>query len=229
MAKAQHTHNDCITGQSMLNGLQMNLKDAIEYAGAEVKKSDCLWQYPDIIRNNLIAKTITNINIVGKDIISVSREPNTDELIYNISSIYNTDNIDRPNYALNNKDWGKSMSIDEVFNDLFKNILPAVKGIHAGDMTSTDADGVDTKEWYNTLFNKTGKKTGLKPNSKYLRLYLTNQSEPIYIFINDIVNDLSQGYNVQNSDTVMLNVNTNTNTLTAHISCITDEQINSIK
>lgn len=61
MAKTQHTHSDCIAEQSMLNGLQMNLKKAIEYAGGKVEKSDCLWEYPEIIRNSL-----TSINNIGE-------------------------------------------------------------------------------------------------------------------------------------------------------------------
>jgi hypothetical protein len=44
----------------MLNGLQMNLKNAIEYVGGKVEKSDCLWEYPEIIRNSL-----TSINNIG--------------------------------------------------------------------------------------------------------------------------------------------------------------------
>jgi hypothetical protein len=44
----------------MLNGLQMSLKNAIEYVGGKVEKSDCLWEYPEIIKNSL-----TSINNIG--------------------------------------------------------------------------------------------------------------------------------------------------------------------
>ena len=49
MSKTQHKqeHNNCIVEHSMLNGLQNNLKNAIEYAGAHVSKKDCLWEYPE--------------------------------------------------------------------------------------------------------------------------------------------------------------------------------------
>jgi hypothetical protein len=120
------------------------------------------------------------------------------------------------------------MTVDKVFDDLFANILPAVRGVHAGDMTTTDGSGTDTKTWNNTLFNMSGTKTGLQPSSKYLRLYLTCQAEPLYIYTSSAVSDLTNGYNVQNSDTVSFELNQDTMTMKAHISCITNEQINKI-
>ena len=225
MTKAKHL--DCIVEDSMLNGLQKNFKHAIEYAGAKVSKSDCLWQYPEIIKNNLVAKSINNINLLGQDIINITRVPDDTEIVYNISTIYDTTDVKRPIYASHSTIWDDAMTVDDVFKDMFKNILPAVRGVHAGDITSSDENGNDVTEWNNTLFNKKGNKTGLTPDSKYLRLYLTCQDEPLYIFINGIVNDVTEGYNIKDSDTVHLNIDAN-NTLTAHISCISVEQINAI-
>jgi hypothetical protein len=229
MNKTQHNkeHNSCIVENSMLNGLQNNLKNAIEYAGAYVSKKDCLWEYPEIIKNKLVAKTINNINVLGNDVISISQDTEDNNIVYNISTIYNTTEIELPNYVNPSNDWEDSMSIDKVFKELFTNILPAVKGIHAGDMTATDSEGNDIKPWTNTLFNKSGNKSGLNVSSKYLRLYLTSQAEPLYILINGIVTDTTIGYNVKNSDTVDLIID-ETNTLSAHISCITSEQIDTM-
>ena len=226
MVNTKHFDN-CIVEQSMINGLKTNLKDAIEYAGAKVSKSECLWKYPEIIRDNLIAKSINNINLLGKDVINITKEhDNNNEIIYNISTIYDTNNIERPNYALPSDSWGDSISINTIFNDLFKNILPAVRGVYAGDMIVTSNDGIDN-EWYNNLFDKKGCKHDLQPNSKYLRLYLTCQAEPLYILINSTITDVTGSYNIKSSDTVNLIID-NTNTLSAHISCITTEQINDI-
>lgn len=234
MAKTQYQHqnknSNCIVEHSMLNGLQMNLKDAIEYAGANVSNDDCLWQYPEIIRDNLIAKTINSVNILGQDIIKVTKTSNNDNIFeYNISTIYDTKDIKRPNYASNNDSWGDSISIDNVFNDLFNNILPSVRGIHAGDMTTTNELGNDNKIWNNTLFNKIGTKTDLVPNAKYLRLYLTCQAEPIYILIDSAISNTTNGYNVKDSDTVNFVIDDKNMTLTANILSITNEQIDSIK
>lgn len=228
MAKSKYQHSsDCIIEQSMLNGLQMNLKDAIEYAGVKVSKSDCLWQYPEIIRDNLIAKSITNINLLGNDVIHVARSSDDNEIIYTVSTIYDTSGVKRPDYAHPSNVWADEMTVDTVFNDLFKNILPAVRGVHAGDVTTTDTNGNDTTEWHNTLFNKTGLKTDLQPNTNYLRLYLTCQAEPLYILISSAITNTTCSYNVKDSDTVMLQIDKN-NTLTAHISCITKDQIDNI-
>jgi hypothetical protein len=230
MAKtySKHNHSNCIVENSMLNGLQMNLKDAIEYAGVNVSNNDCLWQYPEIIRTKLIANTINNVNLAGKDIINISQTTNDTELVYNISTLLNTKTLQRPNYSLNNEQWGEQLSVDLIFNDLFNNILPAVKGIHAGDMTVTDNNGNDTKEWNNTLFKVTGNKSGLNSNSNYLRLYLTCQAEPLYILINDNISNTSNGYNMISSDTVSVDINNDTKTITANVLTITEEQIDSL-
>ena len=233
MSKLQHSHQysnqSCIVENSMINGLQMNLKEAIEHAGATVSKNDCLWQYPDIIKNNLIAKSISNINIIGKDIITITPVQTANSLVYQISTIYDTENINRPNYADTNEQWGKELSIDSIFNDLFSNILPSVRGVHAGDITTTDKNGNDTKQWNNTLFNEIGNKTNLESNAKYLRLYLTCQAEPIYILIESAISNTTGGYNIQDSDSVYFNKDDNNMTLSAHILNITKEQIDSLQ
>lgn len=220
-------HFGGVLDNSMQNGLQMNLKDAIEDVGVKVPNSACLWQYPEIIRKNLIANTLTNVNLRGGDVIHITSTSEDNSFVYDISTKYDTYDVSRPNYATGNG-WDDEMSVDKVFDDLFKNILPAVRGVHAGDMTTTDGSGTDTKTWTNTLFDISGTKTGLQPSSKYLRLYLTCQAEPIYIYTSSAVSDLTNGYNVQNSDTVSFELNQDTMTMKAHISCITSEQINKI-
>ena len=191
-------------------------------------RSERLWEYPEIIRNNLVAKTVSNINILGKDIIDISTSLENNQMVYNISTAYDTKNVSRPNYA-SPANWGNIKSADEIFNDLFRNILPNVRGVHAGDMTTTDSNGYDTKQWYNSLFEMSGMKDGLQSNAKYLRLYLTSQPEPIYIYINaDSVSDMTNGYNLQSSETVSIIINDIDKTMTANISYITDDQINSL-
>lgn len=224
-----HNHNGGIMDNSMQNGLQINLKDAIEDVGGVVPESACLWQYPEIIRKNLSAKTVNNINVKGKDVINIYKTTDNGEDVYNISTIYDTSNIERPIYSDFSTNWSDEMSVDKVFTDLFNNILPAVRGVHAGDITITDDSGDDTKKWVNTLFNKSGYKNGLIANSKYLRLYMTHQAEPLYIFIDSAVNDLTKGYNAINSDTVEFELDDVNMTMKAHVSYITREQITSLK
>lgn len=224
-------HFNGLVDNTMKNGLQINLKDAIEDVGVNVPDSACLWQYPEIIRKNLTAKNAVaaNINLLGRDIINVSASTNDDsDIIYKISTRVNTVDLPRPSYAGRNNYWGDDLTADEIFEDLFKNILPRVSGIHAGDMTTTDGNGTDTKPWNNTLFGETGIKTGLKASSKYLRLYLNTAAEPMYIYIDSAVTDITNGFNVESSETVQFSVDSTNMTLSAHINCITDEQINSL-
>jgi hypothetical protein len=224
-----HDHKGGIMNNSMQTGLQINLKDAIEDVGGFVPESACLWQYPEIIRKNLSAKTVNHINLKGKDVINIYKTTNDGEDVYNISTIYDTSNIERPIYSDFSTIWSDEMSVDQVFTDLFNNILPAVRGVHAGDMTVTDESGVDTKKWVNTLFNKSGYKNGLNASSKYLRLYMTHQAEPLYIYINSVVDDLTKVYNAIDSDTVEFELDNANMTMKAHVSYITNEQITNLK
>ena len=227
MAKTinKHTHNG-ILNSSMSTGLQNNLKDALEDVGAQVPSSACLWEYPEIIRQNLIAKTVSVMNIMGSDIIKVTGD---DLNNYVISTEIDKKELPRPNYAKPDNSTNETATVDEVFKDLFKNILPAIRGLHAADVTATNTVGTDISDWENTLFNVKGRKTGLKPNSKYLRIYLTCQAEPLFIFVDAVLNSSINGYNVKDSDTVGFVFNDDNMTLTAHISCINDEQINNLK
>ena len=216
---------DSILENSISTGLQSNLKDSIESAGVKVPSSTCLWQYPEIIRKNLVAKTVTGINILGGDIINITSESDGDILTYNISTLFDSYGTPRPNYAWENTKWGKAITAKELFNDLFTNILPAVRGVYAGDMTITDLEGTDTKIWEHTLFNQTGRKKGLVPTSRYIRLYLTSQAEPIYVNIGNLLEEITNGYNVKNSETVKFEVDDEHKTLYAHINIINENQL----
>jgi hypothetical protein len=92
-------------------------------------------------------------------------------------------------------------------------------------MTVTNISGEDTTEWNNTLFKQTGLKTGLEPTSRYIRLYLTCQAEPVYIHIGNLVKEVTNGYNVQSSDTVEMRVDDINSSITAHINIINDSQL----
>ena len=92
---AIYNHNDgCHMGgildNSMKNGLQINLKDAIEDVGGNVPDSVCLWEYPEIIRKQLSTKTVNKINLYGKDVINISKSSENGEDVYNICTIYDT-------------------------------------------------------------------------------------------------------------------------------------------
>lgn len=216
---------DSILENSISTGIKTNLEDAITNAGVKIPKSTGLWEYPEIIRKNLVNKTVTGINILGGDVINIDVSSDENVVTYNLSTVFDSNGVVRPNYAHDNKKWGKELTVEAVFNDLFSNILPAVRGVHAGDMTVTNINGDDTQEWNNTLFKQTGLKTGLEPTSRYIRLYLTCQAEPIYIHTGNLVKEVTNGYNVQSSDTVEMRVDDLNNSITAHINIINDKQL----
>lgn len=219
---------DSVLENSINQGLKNNLKNAMEGAGVKVSSNTGLWQYPEIIRKKMAVNTVNGINLIGDDCINISYTVDNDILTYEISTSLDTYELKRPNWVKDNSQWGKKLSVQNIFDDLFANILPSVRGVYAGDMTSTDYNGNDMTEWHNELFGVKGSKSGLKQSSRYLRLYLTSQHEPLYICVASNIEDITGGYNVGDSDTVSFVVDDGIGVLTAHINVISDEQLKSI-
>lgn len=219
---------DSVLENSINQGLKNNLKTAIEGAGVKVSSKTGLWQYPEIIRNKMAVNTVNGINLVGGDCIKIIPTVENDIINYEITTSIDSYKLNRPKWAGNNNQWGKELSVQTIFDDLFANILPNIRGVYAGDVTSTDYDGNDTTIWRNELFGVSGQKTGLKQSSRYLRLYLTSQHEPLYICIGSFIEDITGGYNVADSDTVSFKVDDASQKLTAHVAIISNEQLKSI-
>lgn len=216
---------DNIIEKSIVNGAEQNIKDALTDVGVNVPKETCLWTIPDLIRKTLVSNIITGINLKGKGGIKITPTSENNVVTYNISTSIDTAKLRRPNYANDNIEFGYEMTAQTLFDDLFDNILPNVKGVHAGDVTTTDNKGNDTSEWINTFFDKSGIKRHLSPNTKYLRLYLTSQEEPIYIVIGSVTSDITGGFNIKSSDTVTINIDAETKEITAHINIINEQDI----
>jgi hypothetical protein len=216
---------DNILETSMVNGVEQNLKDALTDVGVNVPENACLWDVSNLIRKTLVSNTINGVNIKGAGAIKIVPTVDNDNITYTISVNVDTFRLKRPGYANNNEKFGNDLDVQDLFDDLFDNILPNVKGVHAGDITMTDNKGDDSTYWVNTYFESTGKKTGLIPNTKYLRLYLTSQDEPIYIVIGSVTSDITGGFNIKNSDTVTINIDTETKEITAHINIINEQDI----
>lgn len=219
---------DSVLENSINHGLKNNLKKAMEGAGVKVTSDTGLWQYPDIIRKKMAVNTVNGINLIGGDCIKIIPTIENDIINYEITTSIETYKLNRPTWANPNNKWDKDFTVQTLFDDLFANILPNIRGVYAGDITLSDYSGADTKEWKNELFGVSGWKTGLKPSSRYLRLYLTSQHEPLYIHMNSYIEEITGGYNVVDSDTVHFIIDDNNHKLSAHISVISDEQLKSI-
>ena len=220
---------DSVIENSINHGLKHNLQEAMGGVGVKIAPEAGLWEYPEIIRNKMAVNTINGINIIGGDCIKINRSVDDNNVMnYEIITSIDSYKLKRPAWASPNNQWNKDLSVQTIFDDMFANILPNVRGIYAGDTTSSDYEGNDTNKWHNELFGVYGQKTGLKPSSKYLRLYLTSQKEPLYIFIGSYIEDITGGYNVTSSDTVDFKVDDTNGLLSAHINIISDEQLKSI-
>jgi hypothetical protein len=57
---------------------------------------------------------------------------------------------------------------------------------------------------------------------------MTCQAEPVFINMGNVVKDLTGGYNIKNSDTVIYELNETDMTLSTHINVITDSQMNEL-
>lgn len=219
---------DSVLENSINQGLKNNLKTAMASAGVKVSSKTGLWQYPKIIREKMAINTINGINLIGGDCIKITPTVENDIINYEISTSIDSYKLNRPKWASENNQWGKNLTVQTIFDDLFANILPTIRGVYAGDVTTTDYDGNDTTIWKNELFGVSGQKTGLKQSSRYLRLYLTSQHEPLYICIDSYIENITGGYNVADSDTVSFKVDDANKKLTAHIEIISNEQLKSI-
>lgn len=219
---------DSVLENSINQGLKNNFKTAMEEVGVKVSSTTSLWQYPEIIRKKMAVNTVNGINLIGGDCIKITPTVENDVINYEISTSIDSYKLNRPKWASENNQWGQNLTVQTIFDDLFANILPNIRGVYAGDVTSTDYDGNDTTSWKNELFEVSGQKTGLKQSSRYLRLYLTSQPEPLYICIGSYIEDITGGYNVADSDTVSLKVDDVSQKLTAHVAIISNEQLKSI-
>ena len=107
MATNRDSLFDSILENSMNTGLKSNLDSAILNAGVKDSEKYRIVGVPyDIIRKNLVSKTITGINILGKDIINIDISSDGDIVTYNLSTIFDTYGVDRPNYAEPTNKWG---------------------------------------------------------------------------------------------------------------------------
>ena len=179
---------DNITETTLVNGIEQKIKNAIVDVGGRINYNANLSDVPNIIRNTLVGNKVNGVILKGAGDVKISPTTHQDVVTYTISTDVDTFMMKRPYYASNNLKFGNMMSSQELFNDLFDNVLNNVKGVYDGDITKTDSSGNDINIWSNTYYECIGNKYGLVPNAKYLRLYLTSQPEPLYILIDtDIV------------------------------------------
>lgn len=195
-----------LTEHTMLNGLEENLKSAIEYAGGNIPDNTCVWMYPDIIRTQLTGPGEgTKVNLVAGNGIEINQDSNGNIVISAKSS--NAENIvvdaiDAPAYS-GISTWPEGTILQDLLEDLFYKVIPKIPSIVKGDVIITDASGRD--QYAPDLESYMD---SLRPNTPYLRIFLVSQVDPIYISMEKLIGiggnggyiDLSNYYTISQID-----------------------------
>lgn len=166
--------NPNLMNQVLFNKLDDDLNAAIKDAGGDVSMARGPWDYPEIIRHQLGPKfdivlgpglTVTESN--GKKYLSANSSATTTGALNPPTGSYKQPTSDVIEAGT---------SIQSVFETLFYKILPKISSVYKGDIIIADDEGKDQ-------YNDEDIKSGLQPNSVYLRLYVANSQEPVYILL----------------------------------------------
>ena len=184
-----------LTEHTMLNGLEENLKEAIEYVGGTVPSDSNIWEYPEIIRQQVTAGK--KIEVIAGDGIKVEKDVLGNYIVSTSMPLSQTteeitiDTIDAPSYS-GLESWQEGTSLQNLLEDLFYRVLPKVPSVTKGDIITTDDDGKDPFGDPNSYIDS------LSPNTQYLRLFIASQIDPIYISLEQI--NIGSGGNINLSN-----------------------------
>lgn len=179
-----------LTEHTMLNGLEENLKNAIEEVGGSIPDDTCVWMYPNIIRDQLSGEGYEGkrINYIPGDGIDIIKNKDGDYVISAkpVNAEYITiDAIDAPDYS-GIVSWEEGTILQNMLEDLLYKVIPNIPSIIKGDFIKTDSTG---KDQYAPELNSYI--DSLDPNTVYLRLFLVSQKDPIYISTDKLIESLN--------------------------------------
>lgn len=197
-----------LTNHTVLNGLEDNLKSSIEFVGGSVPEDTCIWEFPEVIKQQLTGNSIETGHVIAGDGIKVERTEkgyviSADIEPTNIAENITIDHIDAPSWAkgLDENAWEEGTTLQKILEDIFDNVLPNVPSVIKGDIIVTDDEAkdpfapVDLPEYIDALEAKT----------PYLRLFLASQETPIYVSLKEISRniDLTNYYTKYEVDSVI--------------------------
>lgn len=194
---------------TMLNGLEENLKNAIEMAGGEIPADSCVWDYPGIIRDQLSSGGQVIKILPGKGI-QVERDSKGNYIV-SVENADTSDNIEintiqAPSFAVGVEggQWNKGTILQEFLEDLFSKVFPYVPSVKGGEIIEADEEGNDIFGYDETTGNPLVT-NGLDRGNQYIRLSLASQIEPVYISLENLkINtdniDLSKYYTKEEID-----------------------------
>ena len=194
---------------TMLNGLEENLKSAIEMAGGEIPTDSCVWDYPGIIRDQLSSDGQVVKILPGKGI-QVERDSKGNYIV-SVENADTSDNIEidtiqAPSFAVGVEggQWDKGTVLQDFLEDLFSKVFPYVPSVKGGEIIEADEDGNDIFGYDETTGNPLVT-NGLDRGNQYIRLSLASQIEPVYISLENLKTntddiDLSKYYTKEEVD-----------------------------
>ena len=194
---------------TMLNGLEENLKSAIEMAGGEIPTDSCVWDYPGIIRDQLSSGGQVIKILPGKGI-QVERDSKGNYIV-SVENADTSDNIEidtiqAPSFAVGVEggQWDKGTVLQDFLEDLFSKVFPYVPSVKGGEIIEADEDGNDIFGYDETTGNPLVT-NGLDRGNQYIRLSLASQIEPVYISLENLKTntddiDLSKYYTKEEID-----------------------------
>lgn len=181
-----------LTNHTLMNGLEENLKSSIEFVGGSVPEDTCIWQYPEVIKDQLTANSAETGHIIAGNGIRIERTQegyiiHTDVELTNKAENITIDHIDAPSWAsgLGDNAWEEGTSLQKFLEDLFDNVLPKVPSVIKGDLIITDDNSKDPF----APSDLPDYIDALEANTVYLRLFLASQETPIYISLKEVMND----------------------------------------
>lgn len=174
--------NSNLMNQVLFNKLDDDLNAAIKEVGGDTSMARGPWDYPEIIKHQLGPKFDFKL---GPGI--VITEKHGKKYLSATSAAVTTGALNPPTGSYKQPTTEvieAGTSIQEVFEILFYKILPKMSSVYKGDIIKSSETGTDQ-------YNNEDTRSGLIPNSVYLRLYVANSQEPIYILLSGhgLVND----------------------------------------
>lgn len=226
--------NSNLMNHVLMNKLDDELNKAINEVGGNTSSAKGPWDYPAIIKEQLEAKGMSADLKAGPGI--VIRDFHGQKFICSTSGALTTGALNPPTGSYNqpvSEVIDAGTPVQEVFEALFYKILPKLTSLYKGDIIQSDANGSDR-------YNEEDTRTGLIPNSVYLRLYVANRQEPVYVLLSghglvnsesglgDLPSTPGVGSNYVGADSEFISVSVNGNVITASLNSKGVEMFNKI-
>lgn len=165
----------------IMNNFVDSIDEAIKDVGGDTSQVENVCDYPDIIREQLVAGYGTSdINLVEGDGINIEKN--------GVNYTFSSDSSGKLINSLTFKDIviNKDKSIQYALDTLFNNVLPIIPSVLSGDVIMSTDNGTDQYQHPNGDPEVIKLKKNLTPNTLYMRIFIVSQEEPIYIDLSKI-------------------------------------------